>query len=142
MSEDLKARLAAAKAARAELAAQNEVSEEDALTEEIAHEEQKLADETALTALRVQYGTKALAQIQTDEGLLVLHRADPIKFKRFCEKTDVKVDDIEALVLPCVKHPALPVVQQLFKDYPGLITRCGEVVAHLAGVRKDDLAKK
>ena len=142
MSEDLKARLAAAKAAKAALAAESEISEDDALAEELAIEEQKLADETAINALRLQYGAKKIAIVQTDEGAIVLHRADPIKFKRFQEKADVKVDDIEQLVRPCIKHPALPVYDKMIADYPGLITRCGEVVAHLAGVRKDDLAKK
>jgi len=143
VSDDLKKRLAAAKAARAALQAKAAtVNEADELAAEVAAEERSLKEEQALAALVEQYGAKKIAKVDTDLGAVILLRSAPAAYNRFAEKTEFKVEDVRQLVVPCVKYPEIPDFEELLKEQPGVLFVCANALAHLAGARKDALSGK
>lgn len=141
MSDDLKKRLAAAKAARAALQAKP-VNEADELAAELAAEERALKEEQAMSALLEQYKPKQLARIDTDYGAVILLRSAPAAYNRFAEKTEFKIDDLKQLVIPCVRYPSIEAFEEILKEQPGVLTVCSNAIAHLAGIRKDALSGK
>ena len=144
MSDDLKKRLAAAKAARAALQAKAAtVNEADELAAEVAAEERSLKEEQALAALVEQYGAKKIAKVDTDLGAVILLRSAPAAYNRFAEKTEFKVEDVRQLVVPCVKYPPSQAeFEEIIKEQPGVLFVCANALAHLAGARKDALSGK
>jgi hypothetical protein len=143
MSDDLKQRLAAAKAARAALQTKAAtVSEADELAAEVAAEERALKEEQALAALVEQYGAKKLAKIDTDLGAIILFRSAPAAYNRFAEKSDFKVEDVRQLVMPCIKYPTISEFEEILREQPGTLFVCANALAHLAGARKDALSGK
>lgn len=143
MSNDLKARLAAAKAARAALAAKSaEANEVDELAEEVAAEERALKEEQALDKLVEQYGVKKLARVDTPMGAVILLRPSAAAFNRFQEHADFKVEHAKQYVSPSVKYPTGPEFEEMLREQPGTLIACANALNHLAGVRKDQLAGK
>ena len=141
MSDDLKKRLAAAKAARSALQAKP-VDEAEELAAEVAAEERALKEEQALADLVEKHGAKKLAKVDTDLGAVILLRSAPAAYNRFAEKTEFKVEDVKQLVLPCVKYPSIPEFEEMLREQPGTLFVCANALAHLAGVRKDALSGK
>jgi hypothetical protein len=143
VSDDLKAKLAAVRAQRAALKAP-EASEAEVLAEELAKEEQALADETALAALKAQYGARRLAVVETEFGSVVLLRSDSLKFKRFSEKIveHFSHEEVEKLVRPCVKHPSLAKFDEWTDEQAGIWGRCAEAIQYLADTKAKTVAKK
>lgn len=140
---DLKARLAAAKTARAALAAKaTEAAEADELAAEVAAEERALKEETALQQLVEQYGAAKLAKVDTPMGAVILLRPTAAAFNRFQEYDGFKVEHLKQLVLPCVKYPTIPEFEEMLREQAGILIACGTAINHLAGVRKDQLAGK
>lgn len=141
--KDLKARLAAAKAARAALAAKaSETAEADELAAEVAAEERALKEETALQQLVEQYGAAKLAKVDTPMGAVILLRPSAAAFNRFQEHDGVKVENIKALVTPSVKYPTITEFEEILRELPGTLIVCATALNHLAGVRKDQLSGK
>lgn len=141
MSDDLKKRLAAAKAARAALQAKP-VNEAEDLAAELAAEERALKEEQAMAKLLEEFKPKQLARIDTDYGAVILLRSAPAAYNRFAEKTEFKIEDLKQLVNPCVKYPSIPEFEEILKEQPGVLTVCSNAIAHLAGIRKDALSGK
>lgn len=143
MSSDLKARLAAAKAARAALAARaTETAEADELAAEVAAEERALKEETALQQLVEQHGAAKLAKVDTPMGAVILLRPTAAAFNRFQEYETFKVEHAKQLVLPCVKYPTIPEFEEILREQPGTLIVCATAINHLAGVRKEQLSGK
>jgi hypothetical protein len=142
VSDDLKARLAAAKAARSALKAKAaETSEADELAAEVAAEERALKEEQALEKLVEQYGAKKLAKVDTDLGAVILLRSAPAAFNRLQEQ-EFKVENVRQLVIPCVKYPSSDDFEVMIREQPGILFACANAIAHLAGVRRDALSGK
>lgn len=142
-NDGLKARLAAAKAARAALAAKAaDTTEADELADEVAAEERALKEEQALDKLVEQHGAKKLAKVDTPMGAVILLRPSAVAFNQFQEHDGVKVANVRQFVLPCVKYPTLPEFEEMIREQPGTLFACANALNHLAGVRKDQLAGK
>jgi len=142
VSEEIKKRLAAAKAARSALKAKAaEVDDDKALAEELEAEERALKEEQALEKLVEQYGAKKLAKVDTDLGAVILLRSAPAAFNRLQEQ-DFKVENVRQMVTPCVKYPTIPEFEEMLREQPGILFGCANAIAHLAGVRKDGLSGK
>lgn len=143
MSDDLKKRLEAAKAARAALQAKTTKSDSEVLAAEVEAEERALKEDTILAALVEEHGEKKLAKVDTDFGGIILLRSLPANYKRFADKgVEFKTVDVETLVRPCVRYPSLAEFDEIIKEQPGVLFACGNAIAHLAGVRKDALSGK
>lgn len=147
-SEDLQARLAALKEQRKALKeAQEAADAESALARAVELEERALRDEKAKAEARTKYGPQGYAVV-TGVGdracdIVIVKRAHAAAFKAFQDKDGAKLDDIEALVEPCVVYPDRPTFSRLHMgDQPGVLLRACEAVLYLGGVRKStDLGK-
>lgn len=144
----LEARLATAKAKRRELAdATAAVEASNALAVAVANEERALRDEAAIAAAKTKHGPGKIAVVRNvgakDFDVVILKRPHPAAFKAFQDKEGIKLDDVEELVAPCVEYPSAEAFAKLHTfETPMVLTRCGEAVAYLAGVRKStDLGK-
>lgn len=141
-TNDLQARLEAAKAARAKLRDEQAAADAAvALEKQVALEERALRDDEARAKARREFGPDGYAVI-TGVGdrtcdIVILKRAHAAAFKAFQDKPESKLDDIEALVEPCVVYPDRARFNALHMGpQPGLLLRACEAVFYLAGVRK------
>jgi hypothetical protein len=104
--------------------------------------QQTLADEAAWDAAVAEYGVSKLARVETDNGMLILKRPNPVKYKAFQDKPGINVDQIQELVSPCIVYPPKPVVNAWIAEQPGMLNELGRVVAKLAGARAAEVTAK
>jgi parvulin-like peptidyl-prolyl isomerase len=140
---ELQSRLEAARIARETARQQREELEsKDALRKRVEAEERAALDEEALFVAEREHGREKIATVETDLGMIILKRANPIHFKRFQDSESVKTIDIERLVRPCVVYPDATRFDAICDELPATLTRCADRVATLAGVRAKELAGK
>jgi hypothetical protein len=154
----LRARLAAARAARAAFAEQEAPRIELALlAAQVAEEEQAAEDEAAVARLEREHGDtinrqtllgRKLAVVRAPAGnhgpsrLFVLKAPDVVKFKQFSELEKSGVEDVEKITFPCIVYPDKTIRDRVIDELPGHLYTCADAVAHLAGVRKSKIAGK
>ena len=112
------------------------------LRKQLEREEQAAKDAEALLAAEQEHGVNRVASIETEEGLIIVKRPNPLHFKRFQDKDKHKVDDFEQLVRPCVIHPSKARFDEICENLPATLMRCANAVVQLAGFRARDLAGK
>lgn len=137
--------LRALRAQRAELQAARETLEADALEAAALEREQRaLADEQALGRLVAEHGAIGvkLQTVETDRGLVVVQRPHALKWRRFQDRGSFTVDDVTALVRPCVVHPSLAEFDLLLDELPATLSRIASAVVELAGHRTTEVSKK
>lgn len=146
MTEDTTTeQLRALRAQRAELQAAREAVEAASLqAAELEKEQRALADEQALGRLVAEHGAIGikLQTVETDRGLVVVRRPHALKYRRFQDRGSFSVDDITALVRPCVVHPPLAEFDELLDELPASLARIANAVVELAGHRMGELSKK
>lgn len=116
--------------------------------EQVAIAERVLAAEEALDALEAKEG-KIGVHIQivridddNDGRAIILKRPIMQVFRRYQDSGKTDSEDLEKLVRPCLLYPTKPEFEQIIKDLPFVLHRCSNVVATLAGVRREDVAGK
>lgn len=145
-SEDLIARLQAAKAAKAAADAEfTALDEAEAPVDAVALAERAAKDSAALLDARKRLGArgKAWDALDTDLGVVVVKRAHPVSFKKFQSIDGTPtLEDVEILVRPCVDYPDLAAFDRYQETQPAILTRSASLIAKLAGARKDELRGK
>lgn len=140
-SEDLRARLAAAKAAReAAEAEMREADEAEADAAAVAAAELAAADARARADARKKLGArgKKWLDVDTDLGVVIVKPAHPAAFKAFQELEHFTLEDCEKLTLPCLFYPSRETFDRMLNDQPAILGRVTNAVAKLAGARKED----
>lgn len=140
--------LAQIKAERARVAQKREAIE--AATEkraQIERERQALADDEAIAKLEETHGPidapgSKLARFNTALGVIVVKRPASHLFRKFQSAKGNDAEEVEKLVRPCVVHPSKARFDDMLEELPGILTNLGDAVAHLAGVRVNELRGK
>jgi hypothetical protein len=149
MTDDIKEKLAAAKAARAKLAEEAAAkAAEAAPAETLAAEELALANETAIAAAAKEYGKRDVhfGVVEALDGrIVIVKRANPVAFRKFIS-SDLEgaaaLQEMELLVRPCRVYPDAPAFDRLLDDLPATLVDCATAVSRLSGVRAKERGKK
>lgn len=138
--EDIRAKLEAAKAKRAEVEAQREAEAEEAKAR------RELEDLEKLEELEAEHGPlgEGLAQVViADKFTIFLKRGEKAhwaKLKSYGEK--VQESHAIAFVKPHIVSPDVKTVVELADEYPVVWGACMEALNHLAGIRREKLQGK
>jgi hypothetical protein len=134
--------LRAKRAALAEARRQREIARAPA--EQLALEEQGLADDQAIEAAEIEHGPvgKQIMVINTDLGAIIVKRSHPNMFKRFQDKGSTRTEDLDKLVRHCLVYPQPAEFDRILKELPASLLRCADAVSFLAGVRMEDVTGK
>ncbi len=141
MSDDIQARLAAAKAKKAEIEAKrNRVSAE----EQLAKLERECAEQEALAELEDAKGKVGshLAVVETEMGMIVVERPHVANFRKFQDAGKFTAEALEKLARPCVVYPDKAKFDQIITEYPGVLIATADAVVELAGARKREQTGK
>lgn len=148
MSDDrkeLEDRLAKARAARAaseaKLAA---VVERDELARRVEAEERAGRDADAIAAAIGDHGplgTK-IAAVETDLGVIIVKRSNPVLFKRFQDHGSTKTAELDKLVRPCLVYPTPDAFDRIVEELPATLSRVASAVCELAGIRSQEVQGK
>ncbi len=121
---------------------------EETPEEKLARLQSEVAIKKAIRKAEVEHGRvgKKIAVVRYDGGVVILGRANPLKFKRFTDQLgddNVKDSDaIEALVRPCVLHPPMTEFEQVIEQFPAVLGRCANEITVLAGMVRKELSGK
>lgn len=112
-----------------------------ATADAIAKERRALGDDEARAAARKAHAPGTFAVVEgvgaASHDIVILKRPHAAAFKAFQDKEGAKLDDIEALVKPCVVYPEAAVFDRLVTtEQPAVLVRCAEAVCYLAGARR------
>jgi hypothetical protein len=112
-----------------------------ATADAIAKERRALADDEARATARKSQAPKTWAVVEgidaPSHDIVILKRPHAAAFKAFQDKEGAKLDDVEALVKPCVLYPDAATFDKLVSnDQPAVLVRCAEAVCFLAGARR------
>lgn len=111
---------------------------------ELAEAEQAADDAEALEAAEEKHGALGthLRTIETDHGLVILKRPNPLHYKRFRDAGKQSTEAFERLVRPCVVHPASSRFDHILDTLPATLDRCADAVVELAGFRQKESGAK
>jgi hypothetical protein len=138
-------RLAEVRAKRSALAAERDAREQaEAVAKQLAAEERGLRDDEAIAAAVEKHGAvdQKIRLVHTDLGVVIVKRPHHILFRRYQESDNSSAEELEKLVLPNVVYPTRAEVEHLFQELPATLTRCGNAIAVLAGVRVKEVTGK
>lgn len=127
------------------LALEAEAEERNAkLDDELGRERRAVSDAEALNKAIDEHGAldRVIGKVETDFGLVIVKRASATRFRKFQDDGEVKTQNIERFVRPCVVHPTLSEFDAWCEDQPFILVRCSNTIARLNGVRKEELEKK
>lgn len=141
--EQLRQRLANAKAKRVEAAdAREKAKEPERLLAEIELEEKRLANDEVFAELQAKHGESDVQRIDTEDGgMLVVERPKSVAFKRF-QQSKTNVDDCDSLVRTCLVHPSKDAYNGIVSKYPAKIVEAANKASELAGVRRKEAEGK
>jgi hypothetical protein len=141
MSDDVKAKIAAARARKAAAEASRAAAVETPEAE-LARVEREARDAEALHDAERTHGKAKIAALETDLGLVILKRAHPAHYKRFQDLEKVSTEDAEKLTRPCLVYPEPDAFDRMIEEQPGTVARCAVAIMRLAGARNADLSGK
>ncbi len=142
-NDHLRMRLEAARAQRREIEDRRaKRSEDQELAAQVAAEERAVLDQKALEEAEAEIGEKKILAVETTQGLIIVKRPRAMLYKRFRDVGEVKTQDLEKLVRPCIVHPDLSRFDQMCDEEPAILDRCGDRVVTLAGFRAKEAAGK
>ncbi len=143
-TEDLRARLAKAKAEISEHQRAIEPDEEAALAAEVEAAELAAANARAIREAVEKYGPvgKKIAVVETPEGVIVLKKANHLHFKRFQDAGEITTETCDMLVRSCVVYPSHERFDALLEELPAALVRCADAVSALAGARSKEVSGK
>ncbi len=144
MTDDIQARLAAAKAKKAEIEAKREAKAKRSIEEELARAERECAEQEALAELEDAKGKVGshLAVIETEMGIIVVERPHVANFRKFQDAGKFTAEALEKLARPCVVYPDKARFDSIITEYPGVLIAVADAVVELAGARKREQAGK
>lgn len=116
--------------------------EKEEAANELPRARRELEEAEAVDRFERELGRKAISVVKSDEGIVIVKKPDARAFKRFQDAEKVTTLEVEKLVMPCVIYPDADRFDRMVEEAPGLLSRCGDHVCYLAGIRKDDLEKK
>lgn len=139
----LEQRLAAARERkRAAEAAQHATAAEAQLVAEVETAEREAADAEAIAKATAEHGAGKIAIVETDLGVVIVKRPNPVLYKRFRDKESAKTADLEQLVRPCLVHPDPSRWDAMLEEQPATLDRVADRVVFLAGFRGKELSGK
>lgn len=138
--EDLKAQLAAAKAARDSAEAAAKPSDKETLLREIA-------DETAMAEALSKYGAigKEIHGIYTTEGVIIIKRPRQAEFRLYQQAGTEPAERHQAmdiLVRSCLAHPDKETYSRIEDRLPMITSLLAGAAAILAGSAMKSIAEK
>jgi hypothetical protein len=145
MSEDLEARLAAAREARAKHEAErNERLAEESALDQVEAEELKAETAEAVNEAEKKHGRlgKKIRLVETDIGPIIVKRPTEAAYKAFLDKGEGTTEDLDMLVRPCLVYPDGGKFDRIIREQAATLPRVADAVCVLAGYRKQDVAGK
>lgn len=139
------AALARIRAERAAIQKRRQEREQSRVSnDELEAAKRELEHEQALEQFEEQFGPvgEKIAVVKTRLGNIILRASNHTKFRRFQDKESMSMDDLDALVRPCVLHPTLSEFDLILKELPATLPRCANSIAVLAGVRAEEVRSK
>ncbi len=112
------------------------------LERRVLEAEREAADQEALLSAESEYGSNRIATVTTDLGVIILKRANALRFKKFQDKESTKTLDVEKLVRPCIVYPDKSRFDVICEELPATLMQCGNAVAILAGARAQENSGK
>lgn len=140
----LKERLAAARAKRAEVEAEHAGRRElAALERQVAREEQAAIDDAALAAAEIKLGSQ-LEAVATDQGLVILHKPDSTIYKRFQDLPvdKITVDELYRVVRSALEYPDGARFEKMMGDMPGALAELVQAAGRLMGAAAERVRGK
>lgn len=143
---ELRARLAAARAAREAIDDERAKKEASAaLAAEVEEEERKLANAQAVRDAEEKYGPvgKSIAVVPTDHGVVIVKKPNHVLFRKWRDSDDMtSCAKMEEFITPSVVYPSRAQFGTIIQDQPALIDTVCTQVASLAGFRLKGAAGK
>jgi hypothetical protein len=96
-------------------------------------------EENILLDLEEKHGLEGdkLAVCRTDKGMVVMTMPLAVVWKRFASLKEIKPEDVDRFVRPCVIYPSKEEFNALVDNLPASLIQCGDALATLAGVRRE-----
>jgi hypothetical protein len=143
--EELEARIRKAKADRAELEQQRDEREQlEELRRQAQREELLTRDAPHVAKAEEDHGPIGvkIAVLETDLGAIIVKRPNHLHYRRYQNKGASSVEDLWALVRPCLVYPSAAEVEKILEELPGKLLPLANRVVELAGHREEELTKK
>lgn len=137
-TDALKAKLAAAKAARESLQEAKETEPEDVRLQ------RELDDEIAITAAIEAHGAigDGIAVMRTKLGCVILKRPKQAAWRRFSDAKQTTGAEARALAVACLAHPTAQAFDAICEAYPAALEQAGALACDLARAKgKEDAGK-
>jgi len=112
--------------------------------EKAAEIEQEAEDEEAIFKAEQELGErgKKFATVRSPKGVIILKQPNPLKYRQFMDANKFTTTSVEAFILPCRVHPSGGRLDEILKEWPGLLQECADAVVELArGKRKEQEGK-
>lgn len=111
---------------------------------ELAETKRAVAEAEVIEQLEAKHGPlrKRLMRVDTDEGMIVVRKPDPLLYRRFVDQGKTSTEALSKLVRPHVVHPDKAAFDRIIEEVPAALVRCADAVCFLAGVRKEEAEGK
>ena len=111
---------------------------------ELERERRAVKDAEVLQDLVAKHGAldREIAVVDTDFGMVVMQRCSGGRFKRFIDGEKFKSEHLEQFVRPQCIYPTKAEFDDWCERQGGIMLRCSDALARLAGMRKADVEKK
>lgn len=142
MSDDLNARLEAARKRKADAEARAAAAEaERASLAAVEAAEREASDAEARVAAAEKHGDK-ITCIDTDMGVVIVKRPNGAAYHKWQDAAKFDTVALKKLVYPCLVYPHADVFDRILDALPATLTRVANAVVELAGARSAELAGK
>lgn len=115
---------------------------EPTVAELLAVEERELHADEAFEKAQLELGHKRVEIVRSEAGSVVIKRPMLAVYRRYQDEGEANHKTLRKLVEPCVVHPSLAEFDQMLEQLPHLLNRVADAVARLAGVTREEIAKK
>lgn len=117
---------------------------EEQLGRDLAAAKRARREAEVIEQLEAKHGPlrKRLMRVDTDEGMIVVGKPNPLAYKRFVDQGKTNTEALSKLVRPCVLHPDKTELDRILEEVPAALVRCADAACFLAGVRKEEAEGK
>jgi len=142
-TQDLEARLAAARERTRAAKAKREAAEvESATIREVEQAEIEAADQEAIADAEEKHGAHRIAVVRSSLGCVIVKRPNPLVYKRFRDKGEAKTADLETLARHALVYPSPPKFDAMLQELPAILDHAANKVVELAGFNSKEVGKK
>lgn len=144
VTEELQARLDAARLRRQAAEARIEPTAEALMLEALAAEERAATEAEAVADAVEAHGAigEKIAIVSTSMGPVILKRSNPVLFKKFMDAGKTTMDAYDKLVRPCIVYPDIKTYDRIAEELPAVTVECADKVSELAGFRAKERSGK